>query len=255
MGNNCCLLSYVHNEPFFFPIFLRYYSQIFEPQDIYIISNNNDYEFMYELQKNYLFTRIDLKTEYNHDFTAIHQEVNKQFAILFAKYKFVFLLECDEILYHSDGLLSACKFYERLPMPAIRCMGFEPVHDYLNGESTIDPSLPLLKQRKLWWDTKYFRKPVCLKQPIDYWYNMHNYDNNYHLIDAKLKLIHLKMIDYDVLWKRNEEALKEGNFSPETLESGKGWQNRICNKLEFDKYFSQALHFCEPIPEEYKNII
>lgn len=254
MKKSCCLLTYVHDEHFFFPIFLKYYTKIFNPEDIFVVENNCENSFIYNYRKKFLFNNFVFNTKFNHDFTAINQELTRLMRILLDQYYSVYLAECDEILYHPNGLIQAAKKYFKWPQKVIRCLGYEPIHDIQNNESALNPDLSLLKQRKLWWDNNYFRKPVFIKEPIDYWNNMHNFDEAYPTIDTQLMLIHLKMIDYDVLYARNQKTLLEGNFHPETLTLKKGWQNRIEKKEQFDSFFTENVCKCVPIPEKYKII-
>lgn len=255
MKKSHCLLSYTHNEHFFLPIFLRYYSQFFPPEDIYIIENNSSDDFVYDLQRKYLFSRLIHNTQYQNDFISINSKLTETMQLLLSKYKGIYLAESDEIIFHQEGFKKATQSYIRLPFSAIRCLGFEPIHDYTNKEPPIDPFKPLLQQRKLGWDNHYCRKPVFVKHPISYWENMHNFDETYNFIDSKLLLIHLKMIDYDILWDRNQKTITKANFHPDSIITGKGWQNRIENKKEFDNFFSMNLRKCDVIPEKYKNII
>lgn len=254
MKRTCCLLTYIHNEEFFFPIFLKHYANIFAPEDIFVIENNCTNNFVYNYRKQYLFNTIVCNTEYNHDFNTINQLVQKTCHHLLGKYHSIFIAECDEILFHPDGLTQAAQKYIKWPHQVIRSIGYEPIHDYFNGEPDIDKNKPILMQRKWWWDNHYFRKPVFMKKTIDYWHNMHNFDQSFTIMDTQLLLVHLKLIDYKKLYERNQKTLVESNFSPETISENKGWQNRIPNKEEFDKYFTQNLNKTTMIPEKYKII-
>lgn len=233
---------------------MKYYTKVFNPEDIFVVENNCEHNFIYNYRKIFLFNSFLFNTNFNHEFTAINQELTRLMSDLLKEYHSVYLAECDEILYHPDGLLHAAKKYIKWPQKVIRCLGYEPIHDIQNQESALNPDLPLLKQRKLWWDNYYFRKPVFIKEPIDYWNNMHNFDETYPTIDSQLMLIHLKMIDYDVLYDRNQKTLLEGNFCPNSILLRKGWQNRIEQKHEFNSYFNENINKCVTIPEKYKFI-
>jgi hypothetical protein len=249
-----CLLTYTHNESFFFPIWIKYYSAIFDPSDIYVVNHNGTDGTVEREQNKHLFNRIDLQTHYNHDFVLVHDFIQKKSAELLEDYQGIFLAETDEILYHPLGLLEATDFFLSLPVDVVRTLGYEPIHDKATENSIVD-DVPLLLQRKWWCETTYMRKPAFYKSVIHYWDNMHNYDENYTLIDARFKLIHLKMIDYDVMYNRNCQALSEGNFSPYNLENKVGWQNRIETKEEFDKFYEEYSSNRKKIPEKFRNIV
>jgi len=250
----CCLLTYVHNEDFFFPIFLNYYTKIFDPEDIYVLNNNNADQSFYDMHKKFGFQLIDCQTQYNHDFLMIHREVDRQYQKLLKNYQGIFLLECDEILFHVEGLHNMVDAYMQIPSNAIRSIGYEPLHDYWAGEPAINTNDFLLMQRKYWWETPWYRKPVFIKQPIDYWHDMHRYAESYPFLDTKLTLIHLKYIDYEQLWRRNLKSVAEGNFSEHVIAENVSPHNRISDKNEFDKFFKSNFDKRVPIPRCFKEV-
>jgi len=109
-------------------------------------------------------------------------------------------------------------------------------------------------QRKYWWETPWYRKPVFIKQPIDYWHDMHRYAESYPFLDTKLTLIHLKYIDYEQLWRRNLKSVAEGNFSEHVIAENVSPHNRISDKNEFDKFFKSNFDKRVPIPRCFKEV-
>lgn len=247
-----CIITYIHDEFYHFPIWLRYYSQIYDSSDIYVIFHNDRHEYdCGGLQ----FQKLDLQTEYDHDFISIHSFLKQKCAELFKQYSGIYLAECDEILWHSDGLITRSTYYNELPFTAIRCMAYEVPHRYWSGEPALDLNKPLLAQREFWKENVWQRKPVFFKNVIDYWDNMHNFDEKYTFIDASLVLVHLKTIDYDAMWQRNQKTLEKDKISVQNRENYIGWQNRIEKKCDFDNFFKTHLEGCVSIPEKYKAII
>jgi hypothetical protein len=250
-----CIMTYVHNEPFHFPNWMKWYSSIFYAKDIFVINNNSNDGSFEEVQASYSFNTIKFDTKHNHDFISMQSFLYDQLAEKLKSYAGVFVAECDEILYHPDGLLKAASFYMSLPTEAVRSSGYEPVHDYFGGEPDLDESKPWLAQRAMWQDVYYMRKPVFIKKPIKYFDLMHDYDGKISLSDNRLALIHMKMIDYKKMLERNWKTMAEGNFKPEIHKEKFGWQNRISDQSDFDIYFKDNLARCTPIPKRFKNVI
>ena len=249
-----CVISYVHNEPFHFPMWMAHYAQIFNPADIYVINNNCSDKSFELVQNQYGFQEIQFKTQFNHDFFLLQGFLQQKLQDLLQKYDGVYVAEADELLFHAKGLLWAGDFYMSIPVDAIRCIGYEPVHDYFGGESSIVEDQPILRQRRLWRDYNYMRKAVFLKKPINYFEHMHTFDESYSICDYQLMLIHTKLIDYKRLFIRNQKTLSEGNFAPRTLETNFGWQNRVANQKDFDKFFKDAVRQSVEIPARYKTL-
>ncbi len=251
-SHNLCLLSYTSNEDFFFPIWHKYYSKIFNSEDIYIINNNPKNKIVEEIAKSCNIDRLE--TKYNQDFEEIFKNVNIKVEKLLEKYHGIFIAETDEILYHPKGLLSAGNLYIENSQKYMRALGYEPVQD-TNLEQGINTNNPILKQRKNWREASWMRKIVFITRPCDFYYHMHNFDETYPFADYQLTNIHLKFIDYDQLNKRNKITVKEKNFSPETIKNNHGWQNRIESQKQFDDMFRHAFSQSFPIPEKFKEVI
>lgn len=236
-------------------MWMTHYAQIFSCDNIFVINNNNTDDSFEKTKFNYPFEEIIFSTQFNHDFFAIEDFLFKKMQELLLKYDGVFVAEADELLFHPDGLLNAAEFYMKLPVDVVRCLGYEPVHNFFVGEPSFIQGQPILSQRKLWRDSHYMRKPVFLKKPIRYFHNMHNFDESFSIADYKLTLIHTKMLDYKHLFVRNQKTLSEANFAPQTLDVNFGWQNRIKSQTEFDAFFKTAIQQSVAIPEKYRGIM
>lgn len=247
-----CVITYIHNEEFHFPIWLKYYSQHFDKKDIYVLFHNDtaNYDVDYSC-----FNKFTLKTEFDHDFESIHSHLKTIIIELLKEYSGIYLAESDEIIWHPSGLSNRSQYYSYLPFQVIRCMAYEVPHQYWSGESPIDVNKPLLEQRSIWKENIWQRKPAYFKTQIDYWTNMHNFDEKYTFIDASLTLVHLKTIDYQTMWDRNQKSIDNLKINQYTKDNYIGWQNRIESREQFDTFFKTHLEGCVVIPEKYKNII
>jgi hypothetical protein len=247
-----CIITYIHDEEYHFPIWIKYYSQFYKQEDIYVIFHNDSNNYDCD---NLGFNKLFLNTEYDHDFKQIHSFLKNKCSELLNYYNGIYLAECDEILWHPHGLNNRSKYYYYLPFAAIRCMAYEVPHQMYSGEANLDLTKPLLEQRKIWKENIWQRKPVFFKSAIDYWDNMHNFDEKFTFIDASLVLVHLKTIDYQSMWNRNQKTLQNAKISSYNKENCIGWQNRIESKEDFDIFFKTHLEGCVGIPEKYKTII
>jgi hypothetical protein len=248
-----CLLTYTSNEHFFFPIWHKYYTQLFDSQDIYIINNNPKDNLVEDLALGCNIERFF--TGFNQDFYEIFSFVGSKLIPLLEKYKGIYIAESDEILHHPLGLATAAEVYLDKGFDTVRALGYEPIHDFFGGEPQINENLPLLTQRKKWREAPHMRKIVFMAKPIDFYWNMHNFDDKYSFADYQLKNIHLKLIDYAQLHQRNSNAIKEKNFNPEMVEKKFNWQNRIENSGDFDGMFKHAASMSFEIPDRLKNIV
>lgn len=235
-------------------MWMAHYAQIFDSQDIFVINNNCSDNSFQLVQKKYDFKEIEFKSKFNHDFILLQDFLLQNLSELLETYDGVYVAEADELLFHPDGLIKAADFYMTLPVDAVRCIGYEPVHDFFGGEASIVESQPILRQRKLWRDYHYMRKAVFLKKPISYFEHMHTFDQTYPICDYRLMLIHTKLVDYKRLFVRNQKTLAEGNFAPRTLEINFGWQNRVENQKDFDNFFKDAIKQSVEIPPRYKTL-
>lgn len=253
--SDVAIITYVHNEPFHLDKWLQHYSQSFDGQDIYVIDNNGTDGSIQQAQRKYTFNTLELKTQFNHDFQEIRPFVRSTLDRLFTKYQGIFIAESDEFLHHPQGLVNIARFYRTLPVDAIRCIGYEPVHDYFNGEPAVEQEAPLLQQRRIWREAPWMRKPVYLNKSLDYFAYMQIFDAAHPIADYQLTLVHTKFIDYQLMWERNQKTLAEGNFGPETLQYNMGWQNRIDSQELFDGIWLDAIKNSVPIPDKFKHIV
>lgn len=250
---NICLLTYTSNEHFFFPIWHKYYTQVFDPKDIFIINNNPKDNLVEDLASGCNIERFS--TSFNQDFYQIFSFVGSKLGALFEKYKGIYVAESDEVLYHPLGLIKAAEIYLDKGFDTVRALGYEPIHDFFGNEPQINENSSLLAQRKKWREAPHMRKIVFMTKPIDFYWNMHNFDEAYSFADYQLKNIHLKLIDYDQLFQRNSNALIDRNFNPKMLETRFNWQNRIEDKDSFDAMFKHAKSMSFEIPDRFRDIV
>jgi len=250
------LLTYTNNETFFFPIWWKYYRHIFHTKDIYIINHNPDIKDIVQYKTANMANVIPLITEYNYPLRTILNFATELCTELLDKYDGVFIAESDEILHHPNHLLNAAEYYIENKFTSVRCLAYEPVHRYFEGEPDIDLSKSLLVQRGKWREASWMRKVVFIsKSTIDWSWHMHDFDTHYPIADLMLTNIHLKLIDYNKLKNRNDLTCNKANFDPYTIEHNVGWQNRIEQDVIFNNIFKDAARDAISIPEKFKSII
>lgn len=251
-----CVVTYVHNENFFLPIWLNYYSKIFSPNDIYVIDNNTSDNSITNAKQNFDFNLIDFPTEHNQSLLKLFDFVHSFVFDLLNQYDGIYVAEVDEIIYHPSGLINIANYYSDRNFEAVRCYAYEPIHNYFQDEPEIKFDINFLQQRKFWRHAFSHHKIVFITDKINFLHEMHIFSTATHSIaDYKLSMIHLKFIDYKMLYKRNFNTLLIGNIDPITEKLNYGWQNRINKLSEFDDLFKFALHMSYEIPESFKNII
>lgn len=230
-----------HNEKVFLPIWLKHYSQFFDPEDIYVISHKTNPEIMEPIKAEFKFQeekREDGDKFFNHDFLR-HTAIHKQ-KLLLEKYETVLFAEADEIIIAKDGFLD--KLMDNFQKDFTYCEGYEVIHKP-DEEGAIDLSKPLLQQRKYWGKNHYYDKPLLSKIPLYWVIGFHTLEPDPHSPEEKKKnmdlmLIHLKRMDWNIARARWDYTHLVSSTD-----------------TRFEEHFNIYNNLMIEIPKEYKNII
>jgi len=198
-----CVFTNVHNEHLFFPLWLRYYSQYFEPHDIYVIHLVRPVRFPFDdwmVQQNFRVIPI-LDRNYRHEQLIVNWVTSIQHELL-ADYHSVLYTDVDEFVWSSRGL---GLFIDEYAGDVERCTGYEVVQS-IEEEPDLDLSRPLLAQRKYWYYSPIYSKPLLARIPLTYNVGFHDAVQSINRrANPELLLIHLKKMDYKLALARNLE--------------------------------------------------
>jgi hypothetical protein len=205
-----------HDEDFFLPIWLKYYEEHFDAQDIYVLSHNCT-----ELTREILedaegrgvnVERINTNEIFNHEWLL--QLVHSQQRKLLEDYEYVLFVDCDEIVAPVNESLKS--FINNATEDAYRCVGYE----------TITYNLII---------NTHYDKTLLTKIPLSYVWGYHTAKPKFP-VNYNLHLYHLHRLDYEKAWERNLRLAKE-KWNKESIDGELSIQNQLSNKEDFDKYF------------------
>ena len=227
-----------HNETFYLPIWVKWYSKDIPNEDMYILAHNSNEEMEGMLQvaeKDGLnVTRLTTEAIFDHDW--LNEQVHTKQRELLEKYKYVIYVDCDELIAPKEGTLR--EFLENGTEQAYRCDGWE-LHGH-NMYSSIG-----------------FCKTSISSIPLTYTHGYHAAIPEFP-IDTRLVLYHIHKINYQKAWERNQ-IISQETWDPYALANGLGTHNHIGGEQDFKDWFYRDVPYqnqgIEPVPIEILNRI
>lgn len=223
-----------HDEDFFLPLWIKYYSESFDFKDIYIVAHNTT-----EVTKNILMEAesIGINVEYietneifNHDWlnAVVHQKQRDLLKI----YDYVVFTDCDELIVPIGKTLN--DFIDEGRYSAYRTFGYNVIED------------------KMYRDDRY-DKTLISKIPLIYSYGYHTADIEFN-VSEDLHLYHLHKLDHEEAWKRSLRLSQE-QWDKKAVDSDMSAQNRITDKEKFDFFFYEESPNQEPYSKEIEYVL
>lgn len=253
-----CAFTIVQNEDIFLEIWTNYYSKHIEPQDIFILNHDSSTESslkkLYDLSsKGFNVIPVHRSESFNH--TWLKDTVCRFQQFLLQSYKVVLFAECDELLITKENYTNHLTEYlqQASGKPHHCCCAYELVH-YKDEEDELNLDKPILAQRNYWHRTPIYDKPLITNRPIEWVEGFHSSTNEELPLDIDLFLVHIHRIDYNLCKKKHQEQASR-KWSEKDLEEKKGFQNRIFDGEEFDKWFYTTIGPKYDLPPHIKNAI
>jgi hypothetical protein len=228
----------VHNEPFFLPIWLRYYSTFFEPDDIYVLDHDTD-DGSTDREG---FVRIPVSHD-SVDHVWMVETVQALQNELIERYNVVVVTDVDEIVAPDPRTGTLGDYMARMRDDFVNCHGVELIH-LRDEEGPYDPALPILDQRHYWFDNYLYNKPALARVPMHWAPGFHTRIDEETNPDPALYLVHLHRLDYCACRARHETR-ESRQWNNRDLYRGWAFHNRIVAEDEFDQWFYRGL----PDPE------
>lgn len=240
-------LTIVRDEPVFFPIWLRYYSRFFGPDDLYVL----DHGTSDGSTDGAGFVRIPV-THDTVDHTWMVRTVEEHQHELAERYDVVLVTDVDEIVAPRPEFGTLGEYVDRFEEPYVNCLGYELIH-LTDREAPFDPSRKVLDQRGYWFPSDVYDKPALATGPMEWVPGFHRTADLSMRSDPDLYLIHLHRMDYGVCLDRHR--YREGRAWNER-DVALGWasHNRITDESEFARWFYEDSNVAwnelviEPIP-------
>lgn len=248
------LVTIVRNESVFFPIWLRYYGQFFDADDIYVFDHGST-DGSTEVGG---FNR-EIVTHDTVDHRWMRRTIQKKQNELMESYEVVLINDVDEIIVPNPETYGTLgDFMETFTDDFVNCTGFEVLHDR-ETEPPIDLERPILEQRGWWFPNFAYSKPLLAQVPMKWFDGFHARQDGVANFDHDIRLIHLHRMDFELC--RERHRFRSGiAWSDDDLESQSGYQNRITEEERFAKWFYEDSCTIwdidkQPIPEIWRSAV
>lgn len=225
------VVTIAHDEAVFLPIWLRYYSQFFAPDQIHVLdhqstdgSTDRDGFVRVPVSNDGVSHRwmVDTIQAYQHELMKDHDVV--------------LTVDVDEIVAPNPEMGSLGDYIDRLDEPFVNCLGYELMH-VPSREPPIDLSRPILAQRTYWFANDGYDKPALAMEPMEWVPGFHGRADGAFYPDPDLRLIHLHRMDYEIC--RDRHRLRSTrNWGTEDVEKGWAAHNRLDSGDAFDRWYT-----------------
>ena len=190
-------MTIVSNENVFLPIWLRYYSRFFGPEDIYVLDNESTDEVITQGG----FVRIPVAHDTVDHVWMVEALENLQHRLL-DRYDMVLVTDVDEIVAPHPRVGTLGDYLDRFDEEWVNCLGYELLH-MKDREPPFDPGQPILEQRAYWFFNDGYDKAALATVPMDWRPGLHGRSDHHFNLDPDLRLIHLHRMDFDVCLERH----------------------------------------------------
>ncbi|SDC34040.1 RICIN domain-containing protein [Actinokineospora iranica] len=251
--NTRALVTLFRDEPDFFPIWLRYYSRFFAPEDIYVL----EHQPAPDRAPDDRFVHIpihhdEFSSDWHRDIVQRHQHD------LIDRYDVVLSTDVDEIVAPDPRFCDLGQYIDQFDQDFVNCTGYEVLH--LNDrESAFDPDQRVLAQRSTWFANPLYSKPLLARVPMTWLGGFHERPDHATNHDPNLYLIHLHRMDYGICHRRHLLRTTH-QTAQDDIDNYRGYQNRIVEPEQFHHWFYQdrvngdPIH-PEPVPEHWRTIV
>ncbi|MGA9371044.1 MAG: glycosyltransferase family 2 protein [Solirubrobacterales bacterium] len=249
------LITMVHNEPVFLPIWISYYSRFFAAEDIYVLDNDTtdgstDREG---------FVRIPVHHD-SVDHTWMVETIQGLQHELLDRYDVILVTDVDEIVTPTPEWGTLGEYIDEFSEWFVNCIGYELLH-MVDREQPYDPRRPILDQRGHWFANGAYNKPALATSPMSWLPGFHHRTDGQLNYEPDLRLIHLHRMDFELC--RERHRIRRDRVWKET-DVDEGWAsyNRTVEEGEFESWFYGDSGFeedgveivVERIPESFRGL-
>lgn len=250
------VITIVHDERIFFPIWLRYYSRFFAPEDIYVLDHDT----------------TDGSTDVGgfNRIVVSHDAVDHQWMLeqvqglqheLQARYDVVLICDVDEIVAPDPAFGDLGGLMDRLEQPFLNCQGFEVIHRP-ELEGPFDAAQPVLNQRHWWFANASYNKPILATEPMEWIPGFHTLvDPTKLYLDPNLYLVHLHRMDYEQCRARHTTRRRR-DWNADDMRRGYAAYNLLDEGDEFHRWFTgeknaldESPMVIERIPDRWADVV
>jgi len=242
------VITIVHNESVFLPIWLSYYSRFFAPEDIHVLDNDTtdgstDGDG---------FVRIPVHHD-SVDHTWMVETVQKlQHELIEGGY---------DVVTPTPEWGTLGDYLDEFTDWWVNCIGYEILH-MVDREPPYDPGRPILDQRGYWFANGAYNKPALASGPMEWLPGFHHRTDGRLNYDPDLRLIHLHRLDFEICRARHQ-VRRERAWGEVDMEKGWASYNRTVEEGEFEHWFFEDSGFeddgvhiaVERIPESWRGLL
>lgn len=224
------LITIVNNEPVFLPIWLRYYSRFFAPEDIYVLDNDSTDDVINRGG----FERIPVSRNGLDNLWMVHKVETLQRELL-SRYDVVVVTDVDELIAPAPEMGTLGQYLDRFDEEWVNCLGYEILH-MKETEPPLWLDRPIMQQRHHWFYNDAYDKAAVTTAPISWKPGFHGRDDGRYNLDPDLRLIHLHRVDYDICRDRHRSRSRRPWAE---LDAAQGWggHNFITEEPAFGQWF------------------
>lgn len=249
------VLTMVHDEAIFLPIWLGYYSRFFAPEDIYVL----DHETTDGSTSVGDFVRIPVEHD-SIDHTWMVRTIEAQQHELLERYDVVLTTDVDEIVAPDPSWGTLGEYIDRFEEEFVNCLGYELLH-LRDVESPLRVDQPILDQRGHWFVNDAYDKPALATAPTIWEPGFHTRSDGRVNWDPDLRLIHLHRMDYDICLARHR-LRRDRPWHRRDVAAGWADHNRVTEAEAFERWFYKESGFedrgiqivLQPIPRDWKGL-
>jgi hypothetical protein len=248
------VITMVHNESVFLPLWLGYYSRFFAPGDIYVLDN----ESTDGSTDRDGFVRIPV-THNDVDHTWMVRTIEGLQHELLERYELVVVTDVDEIIAPVPLHGTLGDYLDRFDEEWVNCLGYELLHQR-DREPPLDLQRPILDQRGTWYFNGAYDKAALAMVPMDWRPGFHGRADFHFNPDPDLRLIHLHRMDYDICLARHRTRNRKP-WAPTDAREGWAVHNQITDEQAFARWFTEDSCFegfemqLEPIEPLWRGVV
>jgi hypothetical protein len=226
------IITMVHNESVFLPIWLGYYSRFFTPQDIYVLDNESTDG---STQRDG-FVRIPVAHD-SVDHTWMVRTIEELQHELLDRYDVVVVTDVDEIIAPVPELGTLGAYLDRFDEDWVNCLGYELLH-VKDREPPLRLDKPILDQRRYWFINDAYDKAALATVPLTWRPGFHGRADFHFNPDPDLRLIHLHRMDYEICLERHSTRARKP-WAEQDARNGWAIHNRVTEAADFERWFYQ----------------
>jgi hypothetical protein len=243
----------VANEALFLPIWLRYYSQFVDAQDLHVL----DHGSTDGSTDGDGFVRWTVDNPVT-DLVWMRDVVQGQQRALLDAYDLVLCTDVDEIVAPDPEYGDLGRYLREFTGDFVTCCGREVLHDP-SVEPPLDPARPVLEQRRWWFPNPAYGKPLLARVPMEWTVGFHRRTDGAVREDPRLYLLHLHRVDFDRCLERHRQRAARPWAGPQ-LAAGWGNHARLTEPEAFARWFHTDCGWGglrverEPIPARWRGV-